>query len=78
MPQDHIGKKVRDFPDELKRRRQIQQFFEIIIYASSHIPHISSLTSPILRHLKKKATPWSSEATLAIIKIKENCKALPP
>lgn len=39
VAQDHITKKIREFPDELKGNRQIRQFLGIVNYAFSHIPH---------------------------------------
>jgi hypothetical protein len=51
--QDHIAKKILQFPDAMNDKRVLQQFLGIVNYARNYIDNLAKLAGPLYAKLKK-------------------------
>jgi hypothetical protein len=51
--QDHIVKKILQFPDAMNDKRVLQQFLGIVNYARNYIDNLAKLAGPLYAKLKK-------------------------
>ena len=56
IAQPHIVQELHNFSTLNLTRKQVQQFLDIVNYASEFIPNLTKMTSP-LRQLLKKDSP---------------------
>ena len=54
--QEHIVKKVLDFPDKLEEIKKLQAFLGLLNYCRQFIPNLSKLVGPLYSKLGKKWT----------------------
>jgi hypothetical protein len=52
--QDHIAKKILQFPDAMNDKKVLQQFLGIINYAKNYIDNLAKLAGPLYATLRKK------------------------
>jgi hypothetical protein len=52
--QDHIAKKILQFPDDMNDKKVLQQFLGIINYAKNYIDNLAKLAGPLYATLRKK------------------------
>ena len=76
--QDHILEKIRDFPEKLTERKQLQRFLGILNYAKGFIKNLVDLRKP-LRKLtsEKQRFEFTKEHENRIKFIKSQCLILP-
>jgi hypothetical protein len=53
--QDHIAKRILQFPDVMNDKKVLQQFLGIVNYAMNYIDNLAKLAGPLYAKLKK----WS-------------------
>ena len=51
--QEHIAKKILDFPDRMDERKTLQQFLGIVNYARNYIDNLAKLAGPLYAKLRK-------------------------
>jgi hypothetical protein len=51
--QDHIAKKILQFPDAMNDKKVLQQFLGIVNYARNYIDNLAKLAGPLYAKLKK-------------------------
>ena len=51
--QDHIVKKILQFPDVMNDKKTLQQFLGIVNYARNYIKNLAKLAGPLYAKLKK-------------------------
>jgi len=51
--QDHISRKISEYPDELRTKNQIQGFLGLLNYASSYIPNLAKKKKDLQSLFKK-------------------------
>jgi hypothetical protein len=54
--QDHVVKKILQFPDVMNDKKVLQQFLGILNYARNYIDNLAKLVGPLYSKLRKK---WS-------------------
>jgi hypothetical protein len=54
--QDHVVKKILQFPDVMNDKKVLQQFLGILNYAGNYIDNLAELVGPLYSKLRKK---WS-------------------
>jgi hypothetical protein len=54
--QDHIMKKILQFPDAMNDKKIIQQLLGIINYARNYIDNLAKLAGPLYARLRKKCS----------------------
>lgn len=52
--QDHIAKKILQFPDVMNDKKTLQQFLGIVNYARNYIENLAKLAGPLYAKLRKK------------------------
>jgi hypothetical protein len=52
--QDHIAKKILQFPDAMNDKKVLQQFLGIVNYARNYIDNLAKLAGPLYAKLKKR------------------------
>ena len=52
--QDHILKKIRDFPEKLTNRKQLQRFLGMLNYAEGFIKILANLRKPLIKLTSEK------------------------
>nr|GEU96481.1 retrotransposon protein, putative, Ty3-gypsy subclass [Tanacetum cinerariifolium] len=68
-PQSHIIKHIKDFPNKLKYKKQLQRFLRILTYASDYILKLVTLRAPFQCKLKKDVLwTWDINDTDRMIK----------
>ena len=77
--QDHIAKKILQFPDVMNDKKTLQQFLGIVNYARNHIENLAKLAGPLYAKLRKNGQKYfNSEDTKLVRLIKEKVKDLKP
>jgi len=51
--QDHIAKKILEFPDVMNDKKTLQQFLGIVNYARNYIENLAKLAGPLYAKLRK-------------------------
>ena len=51
--QDHIAKKILEFPDVMNDKKTLQQFLGIVNYARNYIENLAKLVGPLYAKLRK-------------------------
>lgn len=71
--------KVKDFPEALKNKKELQTFLGIINYVTSHyLPNVAILKLPLQKKLRKNQDwSWTIEDSNIIRKIKDACNNIP-
>ena len=76
--QPHIALKIREFPDQLEDKKQLQRFLGCLNYAEQFIKDLAKIRQPFQIKLKKNYIwDWTTDDTLQVQQIKEQCKNLP-
>ncbi|XP_059629145.1 uncharacterized protein LOC132271707 [Cornus florida] len=76
--QDHIIIKIRDFPDILQDKKQLQSFLGILNYGRSFIKGLAQKELPLLKKLQKNAPfDWTDNDTTIIKQIKADLVQIP-
>jgi len=76
--QAHISRKVSEYPDELRTKKQIQEFLGLLNYASSYILDLANKKKDLQSLLRKNNTKgWSGYHTQIVKNLKEECENLP-
>ena len=52
--QDHIAKKILQFPDVMNDKKTLQRFLGIVNYARNYIENLAKLAGPLYAKLRKK------------------------
>ena len=76
--QPHISRKITEYPDQLRTKKQIQGFLGLLNYASSYILDLAKKKKDLQSLLRKNNTlGWTDEHTDIVEKLKEECSQLP-
>ena len=65
------------FLDEIKDKRQLQQFLGYLNYVSDFFPHLRHLCAPLYSRLRKNPVSWTKEHTQIVQQVKARVKSLP-
>ncbi|KAL6205373.1 hypothetical protein ACLB2K_022633 [Fragaria x ananassa] len=77
--QDHIVKKISQFPDNIPDAKSLQRFLGVVNFARDFIPQVSSLTALLSpKTSSKKKWSFTADDSNTVRKIKELTKNLPP
>jgi ribonuclease HI len=77
--QDHIAKKILQFPDVMNDKKTLQQFLGIVNYARNYIENLAKLAGPLYAKLRKNGQKhFNSEDIKLVRNIKERVKDLKP
>ena len=77
--QEHIAKKVLQFPDVMNNKKELQQFLGIANYARNYIENLAKLAGPLYAKLRKNGQKYfNSEDTKLVRIIKDKVKELKP
>jgi len=75
--QDHIAKKILEFPDVMNDKKTLQQFLGIVNYARNYIENLAKLAGPLYAKLRKNGQKhFNSEDIKLVRTIKEKIKDL--
>ena len=75
--QDHIAKKILQFPDVMNDKKTLQQFLGIVNYARNYIENLAKLAGPLYAKLRKNGQKhFNSEDIRLVGIIKEKVKEL--
>lgn len=76
--QDHIIVKIKEFSEEIKDQKQLQQFLGIVNYGRNFFPNLSEKIGNLYEKLKKDKTfSWSKENSKIIKNIKSEINYTP-
>ena len=76
--QEHIVKKIMDFPDKLEDKKTPQTFLGFLNYDRMYIKDLGKLTGPLYNKLKPTGQRFFNSADIKLIqKIKSMCNYLP-
>ncbi|GLT32336.1 hypothetical protein SLA2020_070100 [Shorea laevis] len=76
--QDHIVKKILDFPDKIEETKELQKFLGILNYARMYIKDLSKLTGPLYGKPSPKGRKFFNSEDVRLVKrIKDEVKNLP-
>lgn len=79
-PQEHLLKRIKDFPNELKDRNQIQRFLGCLTYIGEKgfIKNLAKERELLQKMISEKVPwKWTTECTQAVQMMKDECKQLP-
>uniref|UniRef100_A0A452ZMG8 Reverse transcriptase domain-containing protein n=1 Tax=Aegilops tauschii subsp. strangulata TaxID=200361 RepID=A0A452ZMG8_AEGTS len=77
--QEHIAKKILEFPDNMSDKKVLQQFLGIVNYARNYIDNLAKLAGPLYAKLRKNGQKYFNSEDIKLVKaIKEKVKNLKP
>ena len=77
--QDHIAKKILEFPDVMNDKKTLQQFLGIVNYARNYIENLAKLAGPLYAKLRKNGQKYFYYEDIKLVRtIKEKVKDLKP
>jgi hypothetical protein len=77
--QDHIAKKILQFPDAMDDKKVLQQFLGIVNYARNYIDNLAKLAGPLYAKLRKNGQKYFNSEDIKLVKIiKDKVKDLKP
>ena len=77
--QDHIAKKILQFPDVMNDKKTLQQFLGIVNYARNYIENLAKLAGPLYAKLRKNGQKHFNSEDIRLVRvIKEKVKELKP
>ena len=77
--QEHIVKKISQFPDNIPDAKSLQRFLGVVNFARDFIPQVSGLTALLSpKTSSKKKWSFTIDDSNTVKKIKELAKSLPP
>lgn len=77
--QEHIAKKILQFPDSMNDKKVLQQFLGIVNYARNYIDNLAKLAGPLYAKLRKNGQRYFNSEDIKLVKaIKEKVKNLKP
>jgi hypothetical protein len=77
--QDHIAKKILQFPDAMNDKKLLQQFLGIVNYARNYIDNLAKLARPLYAKLRKNGQKYFNSEDIKLVKIiKDKVKDLKP
>jgi len=77
--QEHIAKKILQFPDTMNDKKVLQQFLGIVNYARNYIDNLAKLAGPLYAKLRKNGQKYFNSEDIKLVKaIKEKVKNLKP
>jgi len=77
--QDHIAKKILQFPDVMNDKKTLQQFLRIVNYARNYIENLAKLAGPLYAKLRKNGQKHFNSEDIRLVRvIKEKVKELKP
>ncbi|XP_031474142.1 uncharacterized protein LOC116246414 [Nymphaea colorata] len=75
----HILRKIQEFPDQLKDKRQLHMLLGCLSYAEAFLKDFARRRKPIAKLLKKgEAFIWDREKESWLKELKAECDSLPP
>ena len=74
--QDHVLKKLSEFPDEILEQKQLQRFLGCLNYIRQLYEN-QAKDVRILHKILKKTLPWNNKMTAAVKIIKQKIQDLP-
>ena len=75
--QTHISRKISEYPDVLRTKKQIQEFLGLLNYASSYIPNLAKKKDLQSLLRKNNTKGWSNYHNQIVKNLEEECKNLP-
>ena len=77
--QEHIAKKILQFPDTMNDKKVLQQFLVIVNYARNYIDNLAKIAGPLYAKLRKNGQRYFNSEDIKLVKaIKEKVKNLKP
>ena len=77
--QEHIAKKILQFPDTMNDKKILQQFLGIVNYARNYIDNLAKLAGPLYSKLRKNGQKYFNSEDVKLVRaIKEKVKNLKP
>nr|ABG66247.1 retrotransposon protein, putative, Ty3-gypsy subclass [Oryza sativa Japonica Group] len=77
--QEHIAKKILQFPDAMNDKKKLQQFLGLVNYARNHINNLAKLAGPLYAKLRKNGQKYFNSEDIKLVRlIKEKVKELKP
>jgi ribonuclease HI/predicted FMN-binding regulatory protein PaiB len=77
--QEHIARKILQFPDTMNDKKILQQFLGIVNYARNYIDNLAKLAGPLYAKLRKNGQKYFNSEDIKLVKaIKEKVKYLKP
>jgi len=67
--QDHIAKKILQFPDVKNDKKTLQQFLGIVNYARNYIETLAKLAGPLYAKLRKNGQKHFKSEDIRLVKI---------
>ncbi|KAL0318273.1 UNVERIFIED_CONTAM: Enzymatic polyprotein [Sesamum calycinum] len=79
-PQEHIVEKIRNFPDVLKDKKQLQSFLGVVNFAGIFIKDLAKYRKdfrPLLKETESAKWKWEEIHTQRVRELKQVCNNLP-
>ena len=77
--QEHIAKKILQFPDTMNDKKVLQQFLGIVNYARNYIDNLAKLAGPLYAKLRKNGQKYFNSEDIKLVQaIKDKVKSLKP
>lgn len=77
--QDHIAKKILEFPDAMNDKKVLQQFLGIVNYARNYIDNLAKLAGPLYAKLRKNGQKYFNSEDIKLVRIiKDKVRNLKP
>ena len=70
--------KIKNFPEKIEDRKQLERFLGCLTYASNFIKDLAKVRKPLQQKLKKEVNwTWTINDTKIVQNFKRICKSLP-
>jgi hypothetical protein len=70
--QDHIAKKILQFPDAMNDKKVLQQFIGIVNYTRNYIDNLAKLARALYAKLRKNGQKYFNSEDIKLVKIKKD------
>jgi hypothetical protein len=66
--QDHISKKILQFPDAMNAKKVLKQFLGIVKYTRNYIDNFAKLAGPLYTKLRKNGQKYFNSEDIKLVK----------
>jgi hypothetical protein len=74
--QEHIAKKILQFPDNMNAKRVLQQFLGIVNYARNYIDNVAKLAVPLYAKLRKNGQKYFKSEDIKLVQTIKKVKKI--
>ena len=66
--QEHIAKKILQFPDVMNDKKKLQEFLGIVNYARNYIDNLAKLAGPLYAKLRKNGQKYFNSEDIKLVR----------